>query len=95
MFARVSVVVQTREQSLVVPEAALIPSLEAFSIYRVDAGVATLTPVTLGVRLPGQVEILSGLEPDSQFVASGIQKIVDGMKVVQAAAPEGSPTQTN
>jgi membrane fusion protein (multidrug efflux system) len=95
MFARVSVVVNTREQSLVVPEAALIPSLETFSIYLVKDGVATLTPVKLGVRLPGQVEILGGLEPSSQFVGSGVQKIVDGMRVVQAAPPEGSSTQTN
>ncbi len=95
MFARVSVVVETREQSLVVPEAALIPSLENFSIYVVKDGVATLTPVKLGVRLPGQVEILSGLEPSSQFVGSGVQKIVDGMKVVQAAPAEGAPTRMN
>jgi membrane fusion protein (multidrug efflux system) len=88
-------VVQTREQSLVIPEAALVPSLEAFSIYRVKDGVATLTPVQIGVRLPGKVEIVEGLSPDSQFVASGIQKIVDGMKVVQAAPPAAAPTAEN
>lgn len=86
MFARVSLVVQTREQSLVIPERALVPSLNAFSVYRVEEGRAKLVPVTLGVRLPGKVEILSGLEADSEFVASGIQQIVDGMKVVPAPA---------
>ena len=89
MFARVSLVVQTREKSLVIPEGALVPSLDAFSVYRVEEGRAKLAPVTLGVRLPGKVEILSGLEADSEFVASGLQQIVDGMKVVPA------PTGTN
>jgi len=95
MFARVSVVVNTRPQSLVVPESALIPSLESFSIYRVEDGIAKLTPVQLGVRLPGKVEILSGLHPEEQFVAGGIQKIVDGMKVVQAASATSGPAVTN
>lgn len=94
MFARVSVIVQTREHSLVIPEAALVPSLDAFSVYRVQEGRAKLTPVTLGVRLPGQVEVLSGLTADSEFVASGIQKIVDGMKVVPAPETTNAPTAT-
>jgi membrane fusion protein (multidrug efflux system) len=82
MFAHVTVVVRTREQSLVIPEAALVPSLETFSVYRVEDGQARLTPVTLGVRLAGRVEIVDGLDAGSEFVASGLQKIVDGMSVV-------------
>lgn len=94
MFARIEVVVDTREQALVIPEAALVPSLEAMSVYRVQDGVARLTPVTLGVRRPGAVEILSGLEPDTQIVASGLQKIVDGMKVVPASTSTNGPAET-
>ena len=93
MFARVSVVVQTRERAVVIPEAALVPSLDTFSVYRVEAGRAKLTRLTLGVRLPGQVEVLSGLEADAEFVASGIQKIVDGMKVVPAPADTNALTE--
>jgi len=36
MFARVSVVVETREQSLVIPAGALVPALDAFSVYRAE-----------------------------------------------------------
>ncbi|MCU0772297.1 MAG: efflux RND transporter periplasmic adaptor subunit [Verrucomicrobia bacterium] len=92
MFARVSVVVETRKDSIVIPESALVPSLDAFAVYRVADGRANLTRVTLGVRLPGQVEVLAGLDEQSQFVASGIQKLVDGMKVVQAAPDTNAPT---
>jgi membrane fusion protein (multidrug efflux system) len=95
MFARVIVVVQTREESLVVPESALVPSLEAFSMYRVENGQARLTPVKLGVRLPGKVEIVEGMEADSEFVASGLQKIVDGMKVVPISPTASTSASTN
>ncbi len=94
MFARVAVVVETRLDSLVIPEAALVPSLNTFSVYRVEEGRARLSPVTLGVRLPGTVEVLSGLTTNSEIVASGIQKIVDGMKVVQAPAGTNALSQS-
>jgi len=81
MFARVSVVVDTRPDAIVIPEAALIPSMDKFSVYAVRDGIARLQAVELGVRLPGRTEIVEGLEPESEFVTGGIQKIVDGMKV--------------
>jgi membrane fusion protein (multidrug efflux system) len=95
MFARVAVVVQTREHSLVVPESALVPSLEAFSLYFVEDGRAHRRPVKLGIRLPGKVEVLDGLEADSEFVAGGLQMIVDGMKVVPAPDPTGTDAARN
>jgi membrane fusion protein (multidrug efflux system) len=94
MFARVAVVVETRERALVIPEAALVPSLDSFSVYRVEEGRARLTPITLGVRLAGKVEVRSGLSADTDFVASGVQKLVDGMKVVQDPAATNAVAQT-
>lgn len=95
MFARVAVVVQTRQHSLVVPEAALVPSLETFSMYFVEDGRAHRKPVKLGVRLPGKVEVLEGIAVDSEFVSSGLQMIVDGMKVVPAPDPTGTDSASN
>jgi hypothetical protein len=54
-----------------------------------------LTPVEIGVRLPGQAEIRKGLGADSEFVASGIQKIVDGMKVVPLPPATNGPVAAN
>lgn len=94
MFARVELVVNVREQALVLPEGALVPSLDHFSVYVVENGRAKLTPVKLGVRLPGKVEIRQGLVADQEFVVSGTQKLVDGMKVTthQMVAPAEKPT---
>lgn len=84
MFANVDVVAGVRENAVVVPESAIVPSLNDFSVFAVEDGVAKLRPVTLGVRLPGKAEILEGLTPEQPIVISGTQKLVDGMKVVAA-----------
>ncbi len=92
MFARVETVVDRRPSAIVIPERALLPSLRGFSVYVVEDSKALLTPVKIGARQPGRVEILQGLEPGQQIVVAGTQKLVDGAKV--AAAPH-SPANDN
>jgi membrane fusion protein (multidrug efflux system) len=83
MFARVELVVGERSNALVVPESALVPSLDSFSVFVVQEDQRVrLTPVTPGVRLPGKVELRDGVQPDSVIVISGTQKLVDGTKVI-------------
>jgi membrane fusion protein (multidrug efflux system) len=84
MFARVELVVGRRGDALVVPESALVPSLDAFSVFVVRDERARLTPVELGARLPGKVELREGLKAGDAVVISGTQKLVDGTKVVAA-----------
>lgn len=81
MFARVEIVVGKRADALVVPESALVPSLDEFSVFVVEDQIARQRPVKLGVRLPGKVELREGLTGDSVVVISGTQKLVDGVKV--------------
>ncbi|MBE7499713.1 MAG: efflux RND transporter periplasmic adaptor subunit [Verrucomicrobiales bacterium] len=92
MFARVELVVQSRPESLVIPEAALVPSLEQFSVYQVQDGRAHLRPIQLGVRLPGLVEVRGGLTADTRIVVSGLQKLVDGIQVTNAPPVAAGPT---
>jgi len=89
MFARLELVLQTRPDSLVITEGALVPALDRFSVYVVNDDRAHLRPVKLGARLPGKVEIREGLTADARVITSGTQKIVDGMRVTNAppAAP--------
>ena len=91
MFARIELVVQTRPDSLVIAEGALVPALDRFSVYVVNDDRAHLRPVKLGVRLPGKVEIRDGLTADSRLILSGTQKIVDGMRVTNAPPAAASP----
>jgi membrane fusion protein (multidrug efflux system) len=87
MFARVQTLIERREQSLVIPESALVATLDGFSVYCVEEGQARLTPVVLGVRERGTAEIRSGLAAGQKIVVRGTQKLVDGMAVVAAADP--------
>ena len=84
MFAHVELLVGARPQAVVIPEGALVPSLDQFSVFIVEAGAAKLTPIQLGVRMPGKIEVRGGLSADQEIVVSGTQKLVDGMKVVGA-----------
>lgn len=93
LFARVDLVVGRREQAIVLPESAIVPSLDRYSIFLVDADRARRRDVKLGVRLPGKVEILAGLEASQEVVVRGQQKLVDGSLIV-AAPPAGAGTTT-
>ena len=84
LFARVELVVGRREQAVVVPEAAIVPSLDRYSVFAVDGDRARKRDVKLGVRLPGKVEITDGLEAGQEFVVSGQQKLVDGSRIAPA-----------
>lgn len=94
MFARVETVVATRAAARVIPESAVVPGLEAFSAYIVSNGIARLSPIKLGVRGRGTVEILDGLTAGQEIVVQGTQKLVDGSKVIAAAPATNRPPAT-
>jgi len=95
MFARVELVTGRRNDGLVIPESALVAGLESFYVYLVTNGTARVQPVKLGVRLPGKVEISSGLVVTQDIVISGTQKLVDGASVVNSTnEPVVSVTNT-
>ncbi len=71
MLAKVTVQLSQRLQALVVPEEAIVPQAGEAYIYKVVDGKAAKTRVTLGTRLPGLVEITSGLNSGDQIVVSG------------------------
>ena len=63
----------------------------AFVFKVVDPGdgkaVARLTPVTLGNRRQGEVEVREGLAPNDLVVTAGQLKIRDGVPVQVTASP--------
>jgi membrane fusion protein (multidrug efflux system) len=84
LFARVDLVVGRRDQAVVLPESAVVPALDRYSVFTVDGERARKREVKLGVRLPGRVEIVSGLEAGQEVVVSGQQKLVDGSRIAPA-----------
>lgn len=65
--------------AILVPEQAIVPEQSRQFVFVVGKdGIVEKRPVTTGRRRPGQVEILSGLEPGEEVVAEGTQKARPG-----------------
>lgn len=80
MFARVQLQFADTP-SLVVPEAALVPSSEGQYVFRLVDDRARRVAVTVGQRRGGKVQILSGLDDEDQVLVSGLQRVQDGGEV--------------
>jgi len=85
MFARVALVLDTRENALTVPEQALVPLGKERFVYRLADGKALLTRVELGLRRPGEVEIAKGLAAGDTIVVDGQLRLQDGAAVTVLA----------
>lgn len=99
MFARVNAVFGERDKARVIPEEAIVPLAgKQFVIKLVDAAspadkdskATQRVEVKVGIRRPGKVEILEGLNEGDEVVVAGQQRIQkDGtvVKVMNLARP--------
>jgi len=87
VFARVRLIVERRENVLLIPEAALIPAPgQTQYVFLVREGVARQVGVKTGLRRAAEVEIVEGLAPDDLVVVAGQFKLRDGAPVVVTGA---------
>jgi membrane fusion protein (multidrug efflux system) len=103
MFARITAVFGQRDNARVIPEEAIVPQGGRQFVIRLvdgpdqDTKIAQRVEVKVGVRQPGRVEIVEGLQPGDTVVTAGQQRIQkDGMPVRvlelnRAAATPGRP----
>jgi len=92
LFADVSIVGESHERALVVPESAVQASEAGFVVYVVNDGTARMQPVRVGLRTgTGVVEVLSGLRPGQTVVTEGSDRLGDGVKVAETREPQASP----
>ena len=109
MFARPRVVFSVREGAIVVPEEALVPQGGRQFVFKVVAGpsgqkVSQRLEAQVGVRLPGKVEILSGLQLGDEVVTAGHGRllradavplrVIDLSRVGQPAERPATPQAT-
>jgi membrane fusion protein, multidrug efflux system len=101
MFARVNTIFSVREDARVIPEEAIVPQGgKQYVIKLVDAAdgktrMSQRVEVKVGLRIPGKVEIVSGLEAGDTVVTSGqqrVQKDGSAVTVVEVAGRNGSST---
>ena len=96
MFARVNAVFGQRNSARVIPEEAIVPQGGKQFVIKVVNGstpnsrVTQRAEVKLGLRSPGKVEVLEGLEPGETVVTAGQQRLQrDGteVRVIDLAPP--------
>ncbi|MBI5529550.1 MAG: efflux RND transporter periplasmic adaptor subunit [Deltaproteobacteria bacterium] len=87
MFARVAIIVVTRENAVLLPQDAVIESESGRNVFVVEGGRSARRNVTTGF-LDGTVyEVLSGLSGGESLVVVGQQRLKDGAPV--KAQPAG------
>jgi len=89
MFARVKLVVDRRNDAIVVPESAIVQRGDGQFVYRIRDGKAELTKVKLGLRQTGRIEVVEGLAAGDTVVTAGQVKLRPGatVKVADFSAP--------
>lgn len=88
LFARVTVLLQRKDDSLSVPEQAIVPQGEAQFVFKIVGGKARMTKVVTGTRREGRVEIVEGLAAGDEVVTAGQLKIRDGAPVAVTPGQE-------
>ncbi|MFZ5914479.1 MAG: efflux RND transporter periplasmic adaptor subunit [Pseudomonadota bacterium] len=90
MFARVNLVLNQREDAIMLPETAVFPIGDKRFVYKVADGKAVRVEVTTGLRREGRVEILSGVTLSDEIVLEGSFKLQDGRPLT--AVSDAKPT---
>ena len=80
-FASVSLVLGELDNAVLVPTIAVVPGLNAKTVFVVKDGKAQLRTVVTGTRLEDRVQILAGLEPGEVVVTSGVLQLSPGQRV--------------
>lgn len=94
LFARILIKGLRERQALMVPEAAVQSRQGDSFIFVIDNAKAVEKRVTLGQRANAEVEIVSGIDANSQVVTAGQQKLRNGTIVDVITAPSDAARTT-
>lgn len=75
LFARVKLVIEQKDDAIMIDEQALIPQGNEQFVYKVVDGKAVMTKVQTGMRRAGKVEITSGLTTSDTVITAGQMKV--------------------
>ena len=93
LFAHVNLIVERRENALLLAERALVPIGNDQFVFTIVDGKATRVKVRIGQRRGGQVEVVEGLSAGDRVVTDGQIKLNDGMPVMVIGDAGGMPAQ--
>lgn len=95
MFIEVRLATAVRPAATLIPEDAVLTAQGSRIVWVVRDGKATRREVALGVRMPGFVEILSGVEPGEQVVVGGAERLQEGAPVAPTVIERGASQRAN
>ena len=102
MFARVNTVFSARENALVIPEEAMVPQGKLQFVIKLlkspdpQTRISKHVEVKVGLRSPGKVEIVEGVELGDMVVTAGQQRVLrDGttVSVIDAQVGRTAPRE--
>jgi membrane fusion protein (multidrug efflux system) len=86
-FASVSLTLGEVDDAVLVPAIAVVPGLNAKTVFVVKDGKAQQRTVVTGTRLEDRVQILAGLAAGDVVVTSGVLQLTPGQNVRQLGSP--------
>jgi membrane fusion protein (multidrug efflux system) len=89
-FASVELTVGTRQEAVVIPEEALIPTRSGYQVFVVQEGRAKSRTVSIGLRKPGIVEVRQGLQAGEKIISSGHISAREGSRVCERSSKDSS-----
>lgn len=91
-FAAVEVPLRGRNDAILIPAEAIIPSLRGHSVFVLSEGKAQPREIKIGARTPDKAQVLDGLKPGETLLVSNLLRLRPGVAVrlTQAAAQESS-----
>ena len=92
MFANLELTLTIRENAMVIPESAVFRILEndRAVVYVVgEESTAATKTISIGERMAGSIEVLSGLVDGDQVIVEGTQKIGPGAPIVMSGGTTG------
>ncbi len=91
MFIEARLVTAVRSRAVVIPEDAVVALQGADLVWVLQDGKVTRRPVELGVRMPGFVEVSSGVAAGEQVVVGGQERLAEGIPVTARVVERAQP----
>lgn len=81
LFVQVILQIGVQRQVILIPQQALIPTVEGNDVYLINQGQASKKPIIIGQMVGDQVEVIKGLEAGDFVVTLGQEKLSNGCEV--------------
>ena len=80
-FARISLILETLPDALLVPTEAVIPELNGKKVFLYQNGIVGSRSIETGIRTEDNVQVIDGLSPGDTVITTGILQLNQGTEV--------------